>query len=181
MGLTLITPAAAWPVTLAEVKTYCAVEDGSFDGLLGDLIAVATGQIEEMTGLALAEQGWRLTLDQFSPAIELPKGPVIAVTSVKYIDSLGVQQTVDPGDYSLDLVSEPQWVVLNSDAIWPATLDAVNVVEISFTAGFAAPPPQLKLAIRMLVNFWFEQRSPGEIPAGVWNLVEPFRTLWISA
>lgn len=173
MGLTLITPAAAWPVTLAEVKTYCAAEDGSFDGLLGDLIKSACQRIEQLTGLVLGEQVWKLTLDEFSATIELPRAPVLAVSAVNYVDALGAAQLASASLYSLDLTSKTQWVVLNSGTSWPATRDAVNAVSVTFSAGYLAAtlPDDIKLAVKALVVTWFENRGDAGTPKGVIELL----------
>lgn len=173
MGLTLITPAVTLPVTLAEVKTYCAVEDGSFDGLLGDLLKSACSRVEQLTGLVLGEQVWKLTLDEFSAAIELPKGPVLAVSAVNYVDVLGAAQLASASLYSLDLTSKTQWVVLNSEGSWPATLNGVNAVSVTFSAGYLAAtlPDDIKLAVKALVATWFENRGDAGTPKGVLDLL----------
>jgi uncharacterized phiE125 gp8 family phage protein len=189
VGLTLITPAATLPVTLAEVKLYLKVESADEDALLTTLIKAAVGHIAERCGRPLAAEVWQLTLDAFSDTIELPKAPVTDAT-VRYVDSAGLSQDVDLAVYSLDLVSQPQWVVRNSDQVWPTPIDGVNAVSVEFTAGYddTTLPQELKLAVMMLVEHWYSNRGVAQVgntvndlPFAVEALIGPYRTLWISA
>lgn len=178
MGLSLVTPPSATIVTLDEVKRYARVLDTSFDALLTDYIGAAQAQIETAMGRCLAPQTWKLTIDEFTDPIVLRKGPVSAVSSVKYYDTAGQLQTASASLYSLDLISDPQWIVLNGTASWPATLDAVNAVEITFVAGYAdANSPAYKAAqtaTRALVLHWYENGGVGTMPEGVRALIFPY-------
>ena len=183
MGLTLITPASGSPVSLAETKLLCRMEDGSADAELGLLLPAAVSALGEWIGQPLGQEVWELTLDAFSPAIELPKGPVSGSVTVRYVDPAGATLAADPAIYSVDLVSKPKWVVLNQVRSWPAVMDAVNVVRIEFTAGYSALtlPAPIKLAVAALVKHWFENGAEAGLPAGVTELCSPWRSLWIWA
>ncbi len=177
MGLTLITPPTAALVQLSEVKTLARILDTSFDTILTDHIAMAQAMVETKMGRSLAPQTWRLTIDQFADQIRLPRGPVSSVTSVKYYDTNGIQQTIAPSLYTVDLTSDPQWIVLNQDEDWPDTLDAVNAVEITYVAGYAATDPGYKAAqqaIRALALHWYENGQIGTIPPGVVSIMFPY-------
>lgn len=160
MGLTLVTPAAAtYPVTLAEAKSQCRVDSSDDDTYLETLIAAATDHVEQYTGRAIISQTWKLTLDAFSDSILLPKGPVQSVSSVTYYDTNGDEQTLSADDYTFDGSSDPQWIVRNSDASWPTTLDGINAVSVTFVAGYSTVPPSIRHAILLLISQWFDQRS----------------------
>lgn len=183
MGLTLITPAATLPVTLAEVKTLCKIEDASFDDELELLLPGACSAIEEYTGRPLGAQTWRLTLDGFSDAIELPKAPATTPLTVEYTDTNGLTQIASTALYSLDLASQPQWVVLNEGESWPETASAVGAVRVNFTAGYtdSTIPPGLKLAVAALVKHWWENGIDAGMPATVQFHAAPWRSLWVCA
>ena len=171
MSLRLITAPASTPVSLAEAKAWLRVDDAAENDLITALIAAATGMIEQITGLAIMEQTWELVLDSFADSILLPKGPVSAITWVKYIDPDSVEQTLGASNYALDAVSDPQWLVRAADASWPAIASGINNVTIRFTAGVsvAADLASLKTAILMLVAHWHGNReAAGDgIPPGV--------------
>lgn len=192
MTLSLITPAASPPVSLATVKAWAGVEDDSFDPVLDAMRLAAIGHVEEVLGRALGVQTWRLTLDAFSDAIELPRGPVlgVAANSFKYIDPAGAPQVVPAETYSLDLVSTPGWIVRNEGASWPEALDRVNAVQVDFEAGWTETllPPAMRAAVCMLAVNWFENRSAvnvgnitTEMPLGFNALIQPWRDSWVVA
>lgn len=184
MGLSLITAAASYPITLADAKKVCRIDTGNtaFDGLIEDyLIPGAVGELERLTGRGFVSQVWRLSLDGFSATMELPRAPVTAVGSVKYHDTAGVLQTAAVSLYTVDLVSEPQWVVLNDGKTWPETMVGVNTVLIDFTVGYATLPADLKIVLLALVAHRFINGVGAEAPPALASLVNPFRTLWTPA
>lgn len=159
MGLNLVTAAASYPVTLAEAKAQCRIDSDDENAMIDGLIAAATDYVERYIGRAIITQTWRLTLDEFSDAIMLPNGYVQSVTSVQYYDTSGVLQTVSSADYTLDNASDPAWLVRNADAAWPALMDTVNAVIITYVLGYTAVPAAIKQAILLLIGQWFDQRA----------------------
>jgi uncharacterized phiE125 gp8 family phage protein len=188
LGYTLITPPAEYPITLDEAKAHCRVTHDDEDALIGTLVRAATANVENQTGLSLMERTWLLTLDELSDAMAIEKGPVVSVASVKYLDGDGVQQTLDPALYTVDTVSEPQWIVRNSDASYPAVMDAINAVEIEYTAGHDAVPTNwedIRHAILLLIGHFYMNReavsdtAPGVVPFAVDALLSPYRRLFV--
>ena len=159
MGITVVTPPTAYPVTLAEAKLHCRVDGTTEDSRIDGLIAAATDYVEKYTGRSIMAQTLRLTLDSFTDAIVLPRGPVQTVSSVKYYDPAGIEQTVPASGYTVDAASDPSWVVRDGDYTWPAILDAVNAVNITFVAGYATVPPSIKHVILLLISQWYDNRS----------------------
>jgi hypothetical protein len=68
--------------------------------------------------------------------IILPRGPVITVDSIQYIDGTGTPQTLDPTLYFVDNMSEPCRILPAYGRGWPATQWVPNAVTIKFTAGY---------------------------------------------
>ncbi len=137
MSLTLITAPSLEPMTLAEAKLHLRVDGTDEDDLITALIVAARRRAEHLLTRALITQTWELTLDEFPAAdIQLPKPGVLSIVSVKYLDSAGVEQTVDSADYALDAATIPGWVLLASGASWPTTYDGANAVRVRFTCGY---------------------------------------------
>lgn len=179
MGLQLITPATVFPVTVGQAKVLSRVTSSSEDTLFASLIKAATGQIERELGLSIAAQTWKLTLDAFSDAIELPMGPVTSIDAVEYVDENGLTQDVDAGVYSSDLSGSRQWLVLNGGESWPAILDAVNAVSITYTAGMTLTQDHpLGMAILFLVDHLYN-RSGESVPAIVKHFMDSYRPVLI--
>lgn len=171
MAIRLITPPAAAPITLTEAKTHLRVDHSADDALISGLILASTGYCEKFTARAFVTQTWELVLDEFpSNEILIPLPPLQSVTSVKYDDANGFEQTVSSLEYTVDDVSEPGWVV-PSTAGWPTALfEGINAVRIRFVAGFApgtdSPvdlaanvPQSIKAAILLHIGQLYDQRE----------------------
>jgi len=137
-------------------------------------------------------QTWNLYRDCFGDSvIKLPIGPVLSITSVKYTDAAGTVSTVSSADYDTDLTSLPARISLKSGRSWPSVnLKSVNGVDIEFVCGYHATastttsvPEELKLAIKMMVEHWYEHRGAvteltlEQSPLAVQSLLSGFR-MW---
>jgi uncharacterized phiE125 gp8 family phage protein len=174
------------PVTLADAKAELRIDHDSEDALINGLIRAAREEVEQTTGLAMIEQGWRLALDCIpqNGRVLLRRGPVRDVTSVTAYGSDGEASVLDPSDYQLDPLSRPARLHFE---VAPGDLRVFNGIEIDFTAGYgeAAPdvPDLLKRAVLMLVSHWFEFRAsfgvgaqPVSMPDGHRRILSSFMT-----
>lgn len=199
MGLSLVTPPLTMPISIEQARMQCRIHssDTRYDTELEGYIAAATSYLDGKDGIlqrCLEPQTYDLLLDEFSDSIELPLGPVLEVVEVAYFDEAGDEQTIDEDAYTVDLASEPQWLVRNTSFTWPATLSAVNAVRVRYTAGYlgeldsatyiSAAPKSLQQAILLLVAHWFSAReavnimSTGQItsiPLAFEALVKPYK------
>jgi hypothetical protein len=95
--------------------------------------------------------------------IYLPRPPVQSVTSVQYLDTNNVTQTLDPTQYITDFSSEPARIMPPPGVVWPSTRAQINSVTITYTAGYGASrtsvPARFKLAIMQLIGHWFNNRE----------------------
>lgn len=187
MGLLLVTPPATTPVTVAEARAFLKINSAAEDSTLNIIIAGLTDYFEGAYGIlgrAFAPQTWELTLDAFpTTEIEIPLPPLISVDSVKYDDGDGIEQTVDPGDYYVDIVSQVGWVVPITGVSWPSTLSAANALRIRFTAGYATLPPSMKLGLLTAIGLKHENRDMTndallQHPL-VSDLMKPYRRIWV--
>lgn len=163
MRLQRITAPASEPVTISEAKAHLRVDDSNSDSLITGLITAARLQAEHATGRALMAQTWDVWLDGFSgPEIEIPLPPLQSITSIKYIDGAGVQQTLAGTEYSADTSGINGRVLLGYGKSWPATRAQSNAVVIRFVAGYAdaASVPQcVKQWMLLQIAHWFENRE----------------------
>ncbi len=179
-GYVLIAaPAPDDVLTLAAVKQYLGVSDAAWDGRLEPLRKAAVLSAERYLGRSLSVQTWALSLDAFADEIELGHGPVTVVSSVKYRDTAGAEQTLSASVYTLDLVSDPQRVLLADGESWPEVLDAVNAVTVTFTAGYTVAIDDIRLALLLAVQAWFENGPDGKLPESSRQLLAPHRRVTI--
>lgn len=172
MALKLITAAALTAVSLAEAKLQCRVDASDEDTLITAYITAATEMAEQaMGGRAIMLQTWELTLDEFPDAFQLTRIPAASVTSLKYYDGTGVQQTLSSDSYALDAADGygPAYVVPAYSGSWPSTRDQVNAVALRYVAGYAnaaAVPEPIKCWIKLMVAAMHANREAETIGNG---------------
>ena len=166
MILRLATAPTVEPVTLTEAKEHLRLEHDLDDTFVTTLIEVARSYIEKLTWRALLSQTWELYLGSFPgfDYIELPKGTLLSVTSVKYIDPDGVLQTLSTDVYELDQKSPNGRVILKHDESWPSIRERWNSVQVIYVAGYgttaATVPAPLRHATLLLISQMYEHRTP---------------------
>lgn len=162
-GLKLITAPSTYPVTLAEVKLHCRVDSSDEDTLLASLITAATEMAEQHTGRALMAQTWEVSQDAFTSYIELTRVPVASITSVKYFDTNGVEQTLSNTLYTL--VQDDFGYARVTPAygtFWPDTQERDVAVTVTYVAGYAsaaAVPESIKQWIKLMISTMFDNRE----------------------
>lgn len=191
MAHRLITPPASKPVTLAEAKAHLRVDTADDDTYINSLIDVATQIVdgrEERVAITLMSQTWELSLDAFpTTEIQLPRHPVISITSVMYDAEDGFEQEYDSANYTFD---PDGWLFLNTGQSWPTPIDAFNSVRIRYVAGHADAaeiPAPIRHAILLLIGHYYQSREevtyatirPWELPVGVQYLLAPYRDWFV--
>ncbi|BDU17527.1 head-tail connector protein [Lysobacter auxotrophicus] len=146
MGLRRTTEPGVEPVTLAEAKLHLRVDSDAEDAKIVGLIKTARTDCEFRIGRTLITSGWTLTLDCFAQLAELPMPPAISITSLKYTDTSGAEQTLAPSAYRVDLSSDPARV--EPVGGWPATASVQAAVRVVFTAGYGESPDAVPSAAK---------------------------------
>ena len=183
----VVTPAVEDALSLTEIKEFLRLDssDTSEDVTLGIFRDAATAMAEEYTRRILCTT----TIDEYFDAfpmydgvsdkalIYLSKGPATSITSVKYIDENGDEQTVNADDYRVDTISEPARIV-STDGWYNAktTINAVIVRYVVGTAASAVPAP-IKQAMLLMISDMYEKRedSVKRLPTAAEYLMNPFR------
>ena len=197
--VTLVQPAVE-PVTLIEAKAHLRVDSSDEDSTISMLITAARIHVERYTRRSLIYTAHRILLDTWPYDIELPRSPGVeaaantvtgiayATPRIRYYDQDGTQQTLTYAGEDFDaLVNDnPPRLVLYPDTTWPSLQTALRGgIEVDWIAGYGSTavsvPAPLRLAIRMLVSHWFEQReavAPGSmttVPMAVESILMSFQ------
>jgi uncharacterized phiE125 gp8 family phage protein len=157
MPLITITPPDAEPVSVEDVKIAARLDAESFDDQMALLLIPAIRrEAEHRLGRRLITQTVELVLDKFPDGeIDLLLPSVQSITSVKYLDSAGAEQTVINTDYSLDNATSPARVLLDIDARWPESYAVPNAVRVRYVVGYgdddASVPANIRLWITAMV------------------------------
>lgn len=201
-SLTIKTQPSSEPVTRDEAKLHFHETDTVQDAVVDGMVQAAREQAESFTSRAFLHQTFTMYLDGFpfygsgqvcsytaiaalggiNPTaaillshggeIQIPRAPVTAVNSIKYVDTTGAQQTLDPTLYQVDPQGDdrPVRILPAYGKTWPATRYQPNAVIIEFEAGYADAanvPARIKLAIKQTVADWFNNREAVVVDARV--------------
>lgn len=164
-ALKLQTSPASEPITTAEAKTHLRVEHSDDDTYIAGLITSARQYLEAVKRRAFVTQTWDLWLDGWpdTDVIDLPRPPLVSVTSIVYYDSAHVEATFAAADYHVDVDAEPGRIILDSDASWPSvTLRPAHAVRVRYVAGYGAAsavPESVKSQLKILVADAYESRE----------------------
>ena len=164
MALKLITGPTTYPVTLAEAKAHLRVDSSAEDTLIQAMIASATELAEQIMGRSIMPQTWEITLDEFPEAFEITRVPSASITSLKYYDEAGAQQTMLNTLYTLDTADDAgfAYVVPVYAGSWPSTRDQINAVALRYVAGYAdaaSVPESIKAWIKLMIGAMYESRQ----------------------
>jgi len=113
---------------------------------------------------------------------------VQSITSLKYIDTDGAEQTIDAADYVLDNFASPGWVLPTYDTSWPDTRAVANAVRLQIVCGYGDAgsdvPEPIRHAIVLIAGMSLRGQSgqeaslyPASIPNAAKELLHPYRMM----
>lgn len=171
-AIKLVTASTAEPVTLTEAKLWLRLDehDVTEDPLVTSLIARARQRWEEAKQRAAMVQTFDYYLDEEpddSCPLEIPKAPLVSVTSIK---AYGSDEATDTGGtamstsgYYVDTAHEFGRVMPLSAFSYPSATRDINPVIIRFTAGYSTSttgvPETVKAEIKQIVARLYEHRG----------------------
>jgi len=162
------------PVTADELRdllreTSAGLPDSEAEGFITE----ARQYVEEITGLALITQSWKLAIDRwptqrepwwdgvregiiadlhgarYAGHLTLPRYPLQAVDTVTVYDEDSNSTNVTiPDVFDIDTYGKPGRMTLQRGATWPVALRANNAIEIEYTAGYGDDATDVPAAIK---------------------------------
>jgi uncharacterized phiE125 gp8 family phage protein len=171
------------PVSVAEAKLHCRVENAEEDELIAALIAAARQKAEEFCRRSFVEQVWEAGFDGASGLVYLPRPPVQAIEEVRL---------------NGEPVAGEAWALAGAEGVFfrvrLAAAEPGGLV-VRYRAGYGATPEEVPAAIRqavlMLVAHMYEAREGQapqveyevqarvgtELPPTVAVLLQPYRVI----
>lgn len=164
MTIKIITPPASEPVVLPDAVLHCRIDGTEENALVTALIVAAREYCEKYSGRAYITQTIRASFDGWPRfPINLPRPPLVSVSSIKYYGEENTEYTLDAASYFVDTDSEPGRVALAAGISLPSiTLRDINAVQVTYTAGYgnaAAVPQRVKQAMLLLIGYWYQNRE----------------------
>jgi len=185
LSLTQSSAPAVEPVTVDMAKEHLRVTFDDDNTYIRNLVRAARQRVEESSGRQLITATWTYTLDCWpaSGEILLPWSPLQSVTSIKYVDTGGTQQTEAGTVYDVDITTIVPRIFLKYGQSWSTTRGHTNDIEIIFVAGYGDAvsdvPEVARQAILLMVSHWYEHREPvvtGTIVARIPETLEAMLT-----
>lgn len=189
------------PLSPAEARAHVRGDtETAPDAELSRLISTAREWVESFTGRWLAQQTIEVVGDGFGnksrrelvygyrhlpcwPDLDLG-WPVQSIESIKYTDTAGVEQTLDPALYVPDTFSQPVRIDMAYGQTWPALRFQANAVRVRAIVGPTEDEPipaALRSAMLLMIGHLFENRKEASdlqtfaVPMGIETLAWPFR------
>lgn len=197
------------PVNLVDVREHLR-EDVATVGELTPYVKAASDHLEDVLGRSFLTKTYQWSLDAFggrgrdplddywfenvprgpsmSLGMELPRAPLVGITSIQYTDTAGAVQTWADSNYQVDTSRDPGRVMPVSGQPWPthgSPANYFNPVVITFTAGYGADhtsvPMLLKNAIYSMTAHLYEHRELvvmmplSKINPGMWSRLSSYR------
>jgi uncharacterized phiE125 gp8 family phage protein len=168
------------PVSLAEIKRHLDIVRNDQDEMLLGMIIAAREWVENYTGLILT----RREVTEVAPSfcglrtISAWPLPVSPVTTIRYIDAAGEEQTTT--GFNVIAWSRPATIRPAVGGRWPSG----GPIAVTVLAGYATPaevPYSLKAAISLMVGDFYNQREETAVgvsiqaSGAVTNLCHPYR------
>jgi uncharacterized phiE125 gp8 family phage protein len=160
------TDAATEPVTQAEAQLWCKQDDDTDDAIFDSLIIGARRWVENWTGRALIDQTWTQIIDwRFPRIITLPYPPLSSITSLAYTDSAGDSQTLTEDTDFIASTNQVKPILYEAwTKSWPSVRPIREAITVTYVAGYGAAaanvPDDFKIAMRQLILYWYDNRSP---------------------
>lgn len=135
-GLEQTIPPLCDPVTLAEAKSALRLTDTSQDAMVRSYITACTYTAETYIGRDLIPSTYVQYLDYWPQGdIHMLRPPLQSVTSIKYLDESGVQQTLASNQYVVDTKSLPGRISRAYGVSWPSLRGQNAQIEVTYVAG----------------------------------------------
>ena len=152
-GYQVTTANADLPITMEMVRAHLRLDDiTSEDALVQSYLLAAASYVEKTYGIALLTQ----TIKEYhagfpdddNVGINLRISPVLSITSVKYTDNNGAEQTWSNTLYTSGIVRQTAFVIPKQNQSWPQSQTLPNSVVIEYQAGFGDGPAFIPTAIK---------------------------------
>lgn len=168
-------------LSLQEAKDHLRVTNTDDEPVIMDCIKAATGLVERYTNQFFLSGSCVVYLDarEFTAynEIKIWAYPVNEITSIKYLDTNGVEQTFAASNYSTDLSDSPARIL--STTIATVKQNIVNAYRIYLNVGFLNRDkidPELLNWIKIFIGFFYQTRQPEYTGQAVNEIAYKFQT-----
>jgi len=188
MPTKVITAPTYEPISANDVAEYLRVDDVAADqDLLDSLITAARQYLEQYLSRPIATQTLEEALTGWADPIVLDSS-LQSVTSIKYLDLNGVEQTLASNQYLVDTYSEPAQITPAYNVTYPELYAVPNNVKVRYVAGYTSGgspdlnpmPKPMRFAMMLIIGDLYANREAGgekayQVNPTVENLLQFYR------
>jgi uncharacterized phiE125 gp8 family phage protein len=169
MPTKVITAPTYEPISAADVAEYIRVDDLAQDELLLEgMITAARQYLEQYLSRPIATQTLEEALTGWANPIVLDSS-LQSVTSIKYLDLNGAEQTLASNQYLVDTYSEPAQITPAYNVEFPELYAVPNNVKVRYVAGYTSGgspdlspmPKPLRFAMMLIIGDLYANREAG--------------------
>lgn len=151
------------PVSREEAKRQCVVLHDGDDALFDAYIAAARDHVERYCGTPLATQTVEVKCDCFADMDRLPLAPAQSVTSIAYVDTAGLPETLATSVYEHRFDGLDAAIVTKYGERWPA-IQPGSRITLTAVVGYETLPPSIKHAMLLWIAEAYENRENAAAP-----------------
>ncbi len=155
------------PITLAEAKRNCDIDDNHRDADFRRWIKAARQKVEHDCRRALITQTRVMKFNEWPSSgtcFELLDPPLQSVSSITYLDTDGNSQTWSSSNYEVDIARTPGTVWQAYNVMWPTIRAIQNAITVTYVAGYGAGatnvPAAARDAMMLLIKNRLDVNSP---------------------
>ena len=197
--VTIITPPATMPVSVADMKAFLNLEGSADDAMIEAFIYAAADAVRQYCRRSIVAETLEIRMDGFPrynldrldrlgggvhvvsipflegtpDVIDLPFGPVASITSVTTYGRDNAATVFSSANYGHDASR----LYLYEGASWPTDLRRVDAVAIRYVSGTTPIPQSILHAIKTHVAAMYECREGCDMPAACKASLASYRRL----
>lgn len=164
MSVTVITPAAGYPISVDDLRAQIRVTSDAESPYYETCIRAATDRVERELLVAMREQVWRVTAPIEDGIARLPiAARVVSLEAVSAVDTSGAETAMDTeGDVVLTTIHPPYRISLKPGKSYPANAVSVSVdLRVGYPLAIDVPS-DLVMLTRFYAAWLAETRSPDD-------------------
>jgi uncharacterized phiE125 gp8 family phage protein len=189
-SLTRVSGPVLEPVLPESLYDHLRLVEDDTEKSYADAVSHAAREwVEARNGIATLTQTWDIVFDGWwEGPLDLPYPPLQSVSYVRYLDTNGATQTLNPSSYVVLPGSPVAQIIWAPNASRPNLLERVGNVTIRMVTGYTSPaqvPATVRQAILILASTWFEHREAvgantnfQRVPFTVNALLDQTRVRW---
>lgn len=190
-----LAPPTKPALTVEDAKLHLRVDSDIEDMLIEMQLEAAVDLVESFTTRILAPANYRQSFDEWSTKgyLDLGVAPIREVTSLKYMDGNGDEQTIDAANWYWRPNQDGGRLYLASGYSNPTLWGRPGDIAATFSAGYSAPnemsedqalrcPARAKSLVLLILGNWYANRessvvgsSVNELPGGMRDLLNALR------